>query len=92
VPFYLQYWWPEVPWFGQIVVFQADYEYDEIELQKYNYDVITIKSPKNVTKIMLQIFFPICPPSPQSKFLATPVMGVMAKSSYTVTFIVAEKV
>jgi len=31
-PLNLQYWWPEVPWFGQIVVFQADY--DEIELQK----------------------------------------------------------
>jgi len=27
----LQCWWPEVPWFGQIVVFEADY--DEIELK-----------------------------------------------------------
>jgi len=26
----LQYWWPEVRWVDQIVVFQADY--DEIEL------------------------------------------------------------
>jgi len=39
------------------VVFQADY--DEIKLQKYGYDVITIKSPKNVIKITSQIFFPI---------------------------------
>jgi len=30
-PLNLQYWWPEVPWFGQIVVFEVDY--DEIELQ-----------------------------------------------------------
>jgi len=30
-PLNLQYWWLEVPWFGQIVVFEADY--DEIELQ-----------------------------------------------------------
>jgi len=30
----LQYWWPEVPWFGQIVVFEADY--DKIELPKYS--------------------------------------------------------
>jgi len=28
--FAFQFWWPEVPWFGQIVVFQADYV--EIEL------------------------------------------------------------
>jgi len=28
--FNLQYWRPEVTWFGQIVVFQADY--DKIEL------------------------------------------------------------
>jgi len=37
------------------VIFQADY--DKIELQKYSYDVndvITIMSPKNVTKIMSQ--------------------------------------
>jgi len=49
-----QFWWPEVPWFDQIVCFQADY--DEIELQKklwhrYFSDVITITSPKYVTKI-----------------------------------------
>jgi len=30
-PLNLQYWWPEVPWFGQIVDFKADY--DEIEIQ-----------------------------------------------------------
>jgi len=33
-PLNLQYWWPEVSWFGQIVGFQVDY--DEIELQKYS--------------------------------------------------------
>jgi len=31
-PLNLQYWWPDVMCFGQIVVFRADY--DEIELQK----------------------------------------------------------
>jgi len=30
-PLILQYWWPEVPWFGQMMVFEADY--DEIKLQ-----------------------------------------------------------
>jgi len=34
------------------VVFETDY--DKIELQKYSYDVITITSPKNVTKITSQ--------------------------------------
>jgi len=38
-PLNLQYWWPEVPWFGQTMVFEADY--DELKLQKYSYDVIT---------------------------------------------------
>jgi len=61
----LQYWWPKVPWFRQIVVFQADY--DEIELQK----IITFTSPKNVTKTR-HTFFPNLGPF-QSKFLATPV-------------------
>jgi len=40
VPLNLQYWWLEVPWFDQIVVFEADY--DKIELQKYSYDVISV--------------------------------------------------
>jgi len=31
-----------IPWFGQIVVFEADY--DEIELHKYSYDVISLTS------------------------------------------------
>jgi len=29
-PLNLQYWWLEVSWFGQIVIFEADY--DKIEL------------------------------------------------------------
>jgi len=28
----LRFWWPKVAWFGQIVVFQTDY--DEIELKE----------------------------------------------------------
>jgi len=51
-PLNLQYWRLEVPWFGQIVVFEADY--DEIELQnivrRHFSDVITITSSRNVTK------------------------------------------
>jgi len=35
----LQCWWPEVPWFGKIVFFLADY--GEIALQK-SYDVISV--------------------------------------------------
>jgi len=30
-PLNLLYWWPEVPWFGQMVVFESDY--DKIKLQ-----------------------------------------------------------
>jgi len=41
-PLNLQYWWLEVSWFGQIVVFEADY--NEIKLQKYSYDVISATS------------------------------------------------
>jgi len=33
---------PEVPWFDQIVIFEADH--DEIELQKYSYDVTSVTS------------------------------------------------
>jgi len=65
-PLNLQFWWPEVTWCGQILFFQDDY--DEIELQQISYDdVMAIMSPfiKN---------FPFCPPLPQSKFLATPVI------------------
>jgi len=53
------------------VVFQTDYE--EIKLQKIGYDVITITSPKNVTKITLQnssILDPL-----QSKFLTASVLN-----------------
>jgi len=35
-------------WFNQIVIFQTDY--DEIELQKNNYNVIVVTSTKNVTR------------------------------------------
>jgi len=41
------------------LIIEADY--DEIELQKYSYDVINITSPKNVTKIMSQKFFQFGP-------------------------------
>jgi len=30
-PLNLQYWWFKVPWFGQMMVFEADY--DDIKLQ-----------------------------------------------------------
>jgi len=35
-----QCWWAEIAWFGQIVIFQVDYE--EIELQSNSYDVISV--------------------------------------------------
>jgi len=44
------------------MVFEVDY--DGIELQKYSYDVITITSPKDVTKI-----FPIWAPPNQNFWL-----------------------
>jgi len=46
------------------VVFEADY--DEIELQKYSYDVISVPSPQHH-----KIFSNLSPS--HSKFLATPV-------------------
>jgi len=49
------------------VYFQADY--DEIQLQKYSYDMIIIKPSKNVTKIMSQFFSNMS--LSQSKFLAS---------------------
>jgi len=45
-PLSVQYWWPEVPWFGQIVVFKADY--DEINrTSTYSFDVTKMTFPKN---------------------------------------------
>jgi len=41
-PLNLQYWGPKVPWSGRIVFIQADY--DEIELQEYSYDVLSVTS------------------------------------------------
>jgi len=69
-PLNLQYWWLEVPWFDQIVVFEADY--DEIELENI---VMTSfqwrhhhSSSRNVTNITSQIFSNFI--SSQLKFLA----------------------
>jgi len=58
-PLSLQYWCPEVRWFDQIVIFQADC--DEIELQKISYDVIfatssLLRQSNDVTKITSQNF------------------------------------
>jgi len=69
-PLNLQYWWPEVTWYGQIVVFQSDY--DEIELPTKS--VMTSFQWRNhnyISKKCHNIFdvgpLPI-------KFLATPVV------------------
>jgi len=63
VSFNLPYWWRKVPWFGWIVDFQADYE--EIELQKYIYDVISVTySPLSHRKSQhnyVEIFFQFAP-------------------------------
>jgi len=71
-PLNLQYWWPEVPWFGKIVVFACtsrkyrstwvfEADYVKIELQNIVMtlfsDVMAITSPRNVTKITSHIFF-----------------------------------
>jgi len=61
-----QYWWPEVRWFDQIVVFQADGV--KIELPKISYDVIFVTSsplhqPNDVTKITSQKFSILAPSS-----------------------------
>jgi len=45
--FTFRYWWTEVTWFGQIVLFHSDY--DEIELLKISYDVISVTSPQTIT-------------------------------------------
>jgi len=67
-PLNLQYWWSEVPWFDQILVFEADY--DKIELQNIvttflwrHYHYVTEKRHQNnVTKI-----YPIWAPLPPIK-------------------------
>jgi len=66
-PLNLQFWWPKVAWFTQIVDFQTDY--DEIEfLKKISSDVIVITLAKNVTILKSQ-YISIFAPS-QTKFLA----------------------
>jgi len=71
-PINLRFWWPEVAWSAQIVVFQT--KYDEIKHYKISYDVILVTSSllhqqkrhqTNVTRFL---------GSTQSKFLATPVL------------------
>jgi len=74
-PFNLRFWWLEVAWFAQIVVFQTDY--DEIKLQqnqlRYHFsDVIVITSPKNVTKLTSQDFSIL---GPFQSVLTTPVVA-----------------
>jgi len=70
-PLNLQYWWPEVPWFGQIVVFEAGY--DEIEFQnitmksfqwRHHHCVTEKRHQNNVTN-----FFQIWAPSNQNFWL-----------------------
>jgi len=68
----LHYWWPEVTWFDQIVVFEADC--DEIKLQKISYDVIFVTSsslcqPNDVTKITSQNFSILALPPNQNFWL-----------------------
>jgi len=68
-PLNLRYWWHEVPWFGEIVVFEVDYDEIVIVLAsfqwRYHHYVAEKRHQNNVTKI-----FPIWGPF-QSKFLAT---------------------
>jgi len=52
--FNIRFWWLEVTRFGQIVVFQTDF--DKIELQKYSYDVIVITSSKTSPNLRHKIF------------------------------------
>jgi len=73
----LQYWWPVVTWFDQIVFFQVDC--DEIELQNISYNVIFVASslfrqPSDVTKITSHNFLFW---TPLSKFLALPVLAMI---------------
>jgi len=61
---YLQYWWPEVAWFGQIVIFKLIMMKSNFKKQLWRHisDVITITSPKNVTKITSLFFQFAYPP------------------------------
>jgi len=70
-PLNLQYWWLEVSWFSEIVVFEADY--DEIELQnivmtlfqwRHHHFVTENRHQNNVTN-----FFPIWAPLNQNFWL-----------------------
>jgi len=80
-PLNLQYWKPEIPWFGQIVVFEADYE--EIELQNTVMTSFQWRHHYSVTEKQWHHHYSVnekrhknfsnLGPS-QSKFLATPVV------------------
>jgi len=60
-PLNLQYWWPKVPWFGQIVFFVFEGDYNEIEFQNivltsfqwHHHNYVT----ENDTKITSQKLF-----------------------------------
>jgi len=67
-PLNLQYWWPKVRWFDQIVVFQADCD------EKNRYYVIFVTSsplrrPNDITKITLPNFSILLPPLNQNFWL-----------------------
>jgi len=62
-PINLRFWWPEVTWFGKIVVCQANY--NKSELKKISCDVIFVTSSplshRNiVTKVTSQNFSILC--------------------------------
>jgi len=62
----LQFWWSEVSWSGQIVVFLADY--DDIEVQK----IVMTSSQLHYRETSLKLrhnFFPIWAPSNQNFWL-----------------------
>jgi len=70
----MQFWWLEVVWFGQIVVFQTDY--DKIELQKSVMTSFQFRHlyyvTENAIKLASQDFLILG--SSQPKFLATPML------------------
>jgi len=57
-PLNLRFWWPEVTWFGEIVVFQTDY--DEVELQKISVMASSL-CPRKTSPNWRQKIFPFGP-------------------------------
>jgi len=61
---FTRFWWSEVAWFGEILLFHPDYDETlKNHLWRHFSDITAITSPKNVTKLKSQDFLCWAPPN-----------------------------